>query len=205
MELLAFILPRSGASRGLACAEDSSGLIVTHAQLCARVLSVLHGRDLRNDASAGGRRPVIPSHVVPGVPSGSHPNAGIWVAEWLQRGFRKVSRRARGPRFPCKSTVDRRGVEPLTSAVAPRRRPVNAPTPRSAGQRRSQPEHTWRRRSQTEAGRPQPARAQVTPAGRVRLRGSSGSRPPSCRRPTRDRCPRPSGTRPSPARAATPP
>jgi len=84
-----------------------------------------------------GRRP--PSQLTPTNPIGYHLDARIWVAEWLQTGFRGVSRRARGTRFPCKSAVDRRGVEPLTSAVAPRRRPVNAPTPRSAGQRRSQP------------------------------------------------------------------
>jgi hypothetical protein len=53
-------------------------------------------------------------------------DAWIWVAEWLQTGFPGVSRRARAARFPCKSLVDRRGVEPLTSAMhrAARSRPA---------------------------------------------------------------------------------
>jgi len=66
-----------------------------------------------DSAEAGRRRPQL----TPTNPGRSHLGARIWVAEWLQRGSRGVSPRARGPRFPCKSVVDRRGVEPLTSAV----------------------------------------------------------------------------------------
>ena len=58
-----------------------------------------------------------PSRLVPASPSHPHLCERIWVAESLQRRSREVSRRARRARFPCKSVVDRRGVEPLTSAV----------------------------------------------------------------------------------------
>ena len=46
---------------------------------------------------------------------------GGWMAGWLRRAVSGLFRRACEPRFPCKSVVDRRGVEPLTSAV---QRPV---------------------------------------------------------------------------------
>src|SRR5450756_385817 len=61
---------------------------------------------------------------VPWGPIDYHLDARIWVAEWLQRGCLEASRRARGARFPCESVVDRRGVEPLTSAV---QRPSSLP------------------------------------------------------------------------------
>ena len=38
---------------------------------------------------------------------------------WLQRGFSEGSRRARRASNPCKSTVDRVGFEPATSAAHP--------------------------------------------------------------------------------------
>lgn len=57
------------------------------------------------------------------------------VAAGLPKGL------AAGSRATISLQIDGRpqGSRTLTSAVAPRRRPVNAPTPRSAGQRRSQP------------------------------------------------------------------
>ena len=64
-----------------------------------------------------GRTESRPSRLAPTNPSQSRKNARIWVAEWLQTGSRGVSRRAREARFPSKLMVDRRRVEPLTSAV----------------------------------------------------------------------------------------
>jgi hypothetical protein len=57
------------------------------------------------------------SRLAPVNPTHSHPGARIWVAGWLQRADSGVFRRARRARFPCKSLVDRIGLEPVTSAV----------------------------------------------------------------------------------------
>ena len=54
-------------------------------------------------------------------PIRSHPDARTCVADGLQTASSRVSRRAQKARNPCKSAVDRRGVETLTSAVPKRR------------------------------------------------------------------------------------
>ena len=98
-------------------ADESGEAVVRDAPVDRQALL----RSCRSGRSV--RRRQVPSRPVPTSLSQPHTDARIWVAEWSEKGSRGVSRRARAARSPCKSATDRRGVEPLTSAVQRRRSP----------------------------------------------------------------------------------